>query len=150
MKGNRLDTRRVRSDGKMLGGHHGCSGYSKLQIAEGRSHVRDQVPGAFGREQQRGKEKVCSEAATISPLPIPAMVPSEPGRLNGALHRMVRQGFAKDAKVIADAIRNLEPLDGKNLERSRELLLKALHHRGPFAPQWDFHTPRGIRRPAIA
>ena len=70
------------------------------------------------------------------------------GRLNQALRRMVRYGYGKDARTIAGAIRNLEPLTGPNLADSRETLLKALHRRGPFAPDRDFQTPR-LCRPAI-
>ena len=148
MKGNRLDTRRVRSDGKMLGGHHGCSGY--VDIAEGRSHVRDQVPGAFGGGDQRCKEKVCSEAVTISLAPpVPVTVPSEPGRLNQALHRMRACGYEDEARQITHLVR--EPrLPEEGHQKCLELLLKALHRRGPFTSEWDFHSPRGIRRPAIA
>lgn len=74
---------------------------------------------------------------------------SEPGRLNKALCRMVQQGYGQDARAIAYAIRNLDPLTGKHLEGSKQVLLMALHRRGPFAPQWDFQTPRGYRRPVI-
>ena len=73
---------------------------------------------------------------------------SECGRLNQALRRMVRYGYGKDAKAIANAVRNLESLTVPELARSRELLLKALHRRGPFAPERDFQIPR-LCRPAI-
>ena len=73
----------------------------------------------------------------------------EPGRLNRALRRMARNGYGREARLIVDAVRNLQPLDGADTAESREILLKALHRRGPFAADWDFHTPRGLRRPAV-
>ena len=76
-------------------------------------------------------------------------ISSESGRLNQALCRMVQQGYGQDARAIADSIRNLRPLTGKQLDGSKAVLLMALHRRGPFASQWDFQTPRGYRRPAV-
>ena len=76
-------------------------------------------------------------------------ISSESGRLNQALRRMVQQGYGQDARAIADSIRNLRPLNGKYLDGSKQVLLMALHRRGPFAPKWDFQTPQGYRRPAV-
>ena len=76
-------------------------------------------------------------------------ISSESGRLNQALRRMVQQGYGQDARAIADGIRNLCPLDGKHLDSGNQVLLMALHRRGPFAPKWDFQTPRGYRRPVV-
>ena len=76
-------------------------------------------------------------------------ISSESGRLNQALRRMVQQGYGQDARAIADGIRNLRPLNEKHLDDSKEVLLMALHCRGPFALEWDFQTPRGYRRPAV-
>ncbi len=74
---------------------------------------------------------------------------SELGPLNRALQQMVQRGYADEARAITQGIRNLDPLTGPELKDSRQLLLMALRRRGPFAPEWDHHTPRGIRRPAI-
>ena len=74
---------------------------------------------------------------------------SEPGRLNRALRRMARNGYGEEARVIVDAVRHLRPLDGADTSEPRRVLLMALHRRGPFAPEWDFCTPRGLRRPVV-
>ena len=73
----------------------------------------------------------------------------EPGRLNRALRRMARNGYGDEARVIANAVRHLRPLDGADTAEPRRVLLMALHRRGPFAPEWDFRTPRGLRRPVV-
>jgi len=62
---------------------------------------------------------------------------------------MVRHGYGSEAWGIADAIRNLQPLDGAGTEECKRVLLMAVHRRGQFAPEWDFRTPRGLRRPVV-
>ena len=76
------------------------------------------------------------------------MTHTEPGRLNLALERMARHGYADEARTVVSAVRNLRPLDGADTAESRRVLLLALHRRGPFAPDHDFRTPR-LRRPSM-
>ena len=152
MKGMRVDTRRLRADGKVLGGHHGCNSDADWTPDAGRWHRRERVPGAFGQQvRQVARANGRGAAPKVAPpqLPIPPYVPPEPGRLNQALQRMVRYGFVEEAMTVVSAVRNLQPLDGPDTELSREVLLQALHRRGPFAPARDFRTPRGVVRPAI-
>jgi hypothetical protein len=152
VKGKRVDTRRHRADGKVLGGHSGCTSDGDWISDAGRCHRRDRVPGAFGRQTKQARKGNGVGAAPKPPpaeLPFSPYVAPEPGRLNQALQRMVRYGFADEAMTIVRAVRNLQPLDEPETEHSRELLLQALHRRGPFAPERDFRTPRGFVRPAV-
>lgn len=141
MKGKKFDTRRFRADGKILGGHYGYP--RDGNVSPGRCHRQEYTPGAFG---DLVEQPTCVLATPVPHVPVPKVVEPEPGRLNRALRCMRQHGYVAEAKAITDAIRSLQLLT----EDSRRLLDQALHRRGPFAPEWDHRTPRGLRHPAIA
>lgn len=151
MSSRRIDTRRRRADGKVLGSHHGDKDV-QVPVTPTRHHQRESVSGAFGGKAAQEPPRGNGGSAVPTALPVPAYVPAEPGPLSQALDRMCRAGFRVEAFDIVLAIRigDLSLADGSHFAGHRELLLEALHRRGPFASEpRDFRTPRGYVQPAV-
>jgi hypothetical protein len=78
MKGTRVDTRRLRADGKVLGGHYGCTSDADWVPDAGRWHKREGVPGAFSRQVlqvTRANGRSAAVKAATPHLPVPRYVP---------------------------------------------------------------------------
>ena len=129
MKGKKMDTRRLRADGKLLGGHYGYP--RDGNVSPGRCHRQEYTSGAFGH---LAEQPTCVLAAPVPHVPIPKVVAPEPGRLNRALRRMMQYGYVAEVKAITDSIRSLQLLT----EDSRRLLELALQGSMPSTVQQEF------------